>query len=316
MLNRSEEMREALNEVNHEFARPSLRSKKSFSYIFDVISSYRKRLAILYNWLFIARYDVSLGDILYALLRSSGKRKALSNVESIENSGDNLKVRLKKIKDPLFWPKKYNAESLYLVVGETFDTHDWHFYEHPVTPVGKNDVVLDLGAAEGLFSLKVINRCMKVFLIEPNPSFLAPLRLSFAPYLESGKATIINCALGNTEGVVHLHDEGGSSTVGASGIECTIRKLDTLFEKENKIDFIKADVEGFELEIFKGAATIIRKHRPKIATTCYHEGNDHVEIISFIKSLSPEYKVFRKGITRGDRPKPMMLHFYCDDETK
>lgn len=270
----------------------------------------KRRLAIFANWLFKAKFDITCWDIVYYLIRPSGSRMAQSNIVSIEESGDLLKVTLKKIKDVLYWPKKFNVESLYLIVGETFDPHDWHYYEHPMTPVGPDDIVLDIGAAEGLFSLSIVNRCKNIFLIEPNPSFNASLHLTFSRYLQLGKVKILNYALGSTEGTIRLTDDGGSSMVSESGIACTMLTVDNLFEKENKIDFFKADVEGFELEILRGARMYIMQHQPKIAITCYHPGNNYEEIIRFVKEIVPDYRVYRKGITSGTRPQPMMLHFY------
>jgi FkbM family methyltransferase len=270
----------------------------------------KRRLAIFINWLFKEKFDVTCCDIIYFLFRPSGRRMALSNIVSIEESGDMLKVTLKKIQDVLYWPKKFNAKSLHLIIGETFDPHDWHYYEHPMTPVGPDDIVLDIGAAEGLFSLSIVNRCKNIFLIEPNPSFNASLHMTFARYLQSGNVKILNYALGSSEGTIRLTDNGGSSMVSERGIACTMLTADNLFTRMKKIDFIKADVEGFELEILKGARMIIMKHQPKIAITCYHPGNNYEEIIRFVKEIVPDYTVYRKGITSAARPQPMMLHFY------
>ncbi|TWB07753.1 FkbM family methyltransferase [Gluconacetobacter diazotrophicus] len=51
-----------------------------------------------------------------------------------------------------------------------------------------------------------------------------------------------------------------------------------------KIDFIKLDVEGAELDTLKGAEDSIRKFRPKMAVSLYHKPNDIFEIINYIKT--------------------------------
>ena len=53
---------------------------------------------------------------------------------------------------------------------------------------------------------------------------------------------------------------------------------------------IKMDVEGFEFETLKGAETIIRSLKPKLAICIYHKTLDFYEIPLYLKSLVPEYK--------------------------
>jgi FkbM family methyltransferase len=46
-----------------------------------------------------------------------------------------------------------------------------------------------------------------------------------------------------------------------------------------RVDFIKMDIEGSELEALKGAEDTIRRHRPNMAISIYHNnGNDVIDI--------------------------------------
>jgi FkbM family methyltransferase len=58
------------------------------------------------------------------------------------------------------------------------------------------------------------------------------------------------------------------------------------------VTFIKMDIEGAELEALKGAATSIKKYKPKLAICVYHRSLDMVEIPLFLKELVPEYKIY------------------------
>ena len=78
---------------------------------------------------------------------------------------------------------------------------------------------------------------------------------------------------------------------------------------DNKITYLKADIEGFEYEMLQGAKGTISKNKPKIAITTYHKQNNPDEIIALIKSFVPEYNYFVKGI-HGEEPKPVMIHFW------
>ncbi|SFL45223.1 FkbM family methyltransferase [Pelosinus propionicus] len=61
--------------------------------------------------------------------------------------------------------------------------------------------------------------------------------------------------------------------------------------KDIPITLLKADVEGFELAMLKGAQDIICKERPRLAIAIYHKQEDLWEIPLFIKKLVPEYKM-------------------------
>ena len=57
------------------------------------------------------------------------------------------------------------------------------------------------------------------------------------------------------------------------------------------VSIIKADVEGYEIQMLKGAASSIKTHRPKLAISLYHRASDYYEIPLYLKTLVPEYKM-------------------------
>lgn len=64
-----------------------------------------------------------------------------------------------------------------------------------------------------------------------------------------------------------------------------------------KIDFIKLDIEGAELEALKGAITTIKKYKPKLAICLYHKNIDFSEIPKFLKEIVPEYELYLDHFT-------------------
>lgn len=62
----------------------------------------------------------------------------------------------------------------------------------------------------------------------------------------------------------------------------------------DRVTFIKMDIEGAEMEALKGAESIIKSQKPKLAICVYHKEQDMTEIPIFIKKLVPEYKLFMR----------------------
>jgi FkbM family methyltransferase len=73
-----------------------------------------------------------------------------------------------------------------------------------------------------------------------------------------------------------------------------LRKIDTLTHTKElqRIDFIKLDVEGFEMQVLLGAKIAINKFRPKLALSVYHKPDDMFEILLYIKEHHPFYKFY------------------------
>jgi hypothetical protein len=72
-----------------------------------------------------------------------------------------------------------------------------------------------------------------------------------------------------------------------------IISLDNFANKQNlkKIDFIKADIEGSERDMLKGAKNVLKEFAPKLALCTYHLPNDPEVMEALIKEANPNYKV-------------------------
>jgi FkbM family methyltransferase len=74
-------------------------------------------------------------------------------------------------------------------------------------------------------------------------------------------------------------------------LDLPLVKIDSLVENKilSRIDFIKLDVEGSEVEVLQGAQRSISIFQPKMAISLYHKPNDLFEIPLLIRKLFPFY---------------------------
>lgn len=79
-------------------------------------------------------------------------------------------------------------------------------------------------------------------------------------------------------------------------VEVPVDSLDHLLGDE-RVTYIKMDIEGAELNALKGGANIIEKYKPKLAISLYHKAEDIYEIPLYLKSLVPEYKFYIRHYT-------------------
>lgn len=60
--------------------------------------------------------------------------------------------------------------------------------------------------------------------------------------------------------------------------------------RDQRIPFIKADIESFEFSLIKGASNVIRRDHPKLAICIYHNASDMYRIALLIKELNHDYR--------------------------
>ena len=88
-------------------------------------------------------------------------------------------------------------------------------------------------------------------------------------------------------------DKGTASCVSDDGdARCDAVALDDILQDEERVSFIKMDVEGCELAALKGGEGIIRRDRPKLAICIYHKLEDLWEIPLYIHSLYDGYRIY------------------------
>ena len=69
--------------------------------------------------------------------------------------------------------------------------------------------------------------------------------------------------------------------------------LDDFVKEKNleRVDFIKADIEGFERNMLQGAQETLKKFAPKLALCTFYFQNDPQVMTDLIMQANPNYKI-------------------------
>jgi FkbM family methyltransferase len=174
-----------------------------------------------------------------------------------------------------------------------------YFYRRGAVAVvpAAGDTIIDGGACTGdtaaVFS-NAVGAAGSVFCFDPVADHLAVLEhnvkqfahanVQVMPYGLSDKNIL-------AEPIVLNHYSPGFSSGNA---QVPLRSIDFLVSTKDipKIDFIKLDVEGAELDSIRGARNSILRFKPKLAISLYHKPNDLFEIILYIKDKFPFYSCY------------------------
>ncbi len=272
----------------------------------------RRRLKVLVEYVMHRnRYSsyVKPNEVLKILFEPPLKKRAYRYIENItpDQTGRYLVVKIKGVSRSLYWPKQFALKDLYQVISEIFNIDDWHCYDIDQTSVNYKDVVVDCGASEGAFALKNYEKAKFIYLIEPLGTFIDSLKRTFA---KASKVEVINCAItdGRSNEVFINNNSIFSSSSRNAAEKVRACSVDNLFF-EKGVNYIKADVEGAEFDLLKGAVKTIARYRPKIAIAVYHDNNDWQAMLNFVRGICPQYQYKLKGIYHVNL-KPVLLHLW------
>lgn len=150
-----------------------------------------------------------------------------------------------------------------------------HQYQTENFKVEGGDVLVDVGCAEALLSLDVVEKVSKVYLIEANPIWIEALQATFDPWKE--KVEIVNKL---------VTDSDSAET----------RTLSSILKNENgKSFFVKMGIEGYELSVLQGSKDFFTNEKHvKLACCTYHRVNDAKDISEFLSPLEYTYS-FSEG---------------------
>jgi FkbM family methyltransferase len=194
-----------------------------------------------------------------------------------------------------------------MTIAEQCYAWQWHYYQVAQTRVAEDDFVIDCGSAEGLFPFLVRSVASGIACFEPLPEFIRGLHRTFD---SDPKVRIVPSALGASPGSAYLRRSDIYSTITTDVTDTPVAMdtIDSYCERTSfPLSYLKADMEGYEMNLLRGARLTIARRKPKIAITTYHDPGHADEIEAFLRGLVPTYTFLRKGV-ESKTGAPVMLH--------
>lgn len=159
-----------------------------------------------------------------------------------------------------------------------------------------SDIMIDIGANIGFYSILLSNKFMKIYSFEPNNRNFKVLKKNIETNnlknikiynfgLGENKETLI----GNSKTKGQLFQTSGFSISkdNVQGESVSIEKGDDILQFNNKIITIKIDVEGFELFVLKGLKEVLSHNFCIIQIEIWEKNKSDVK--EYFKSL--DYKM-------------------------
>jgi FkbM family methyltransferase len=188
-------------------------------------------------------------------LAATGKGKALLGPKE-------YRLHLRVLPTPLTL-RRTNSDIF--VVRDVFESEDYGFVRKMELPA--NATILDLGANIGLASLYFASLFAesKIFAVEPDGANCDLLERNCAPLIASGRLKLVRAFVGGADGSATIvrndqswgFKKGGAAEAGQEVIPCF--SISTLLKQRpmEKIDLLKCDIEGSELELFSDCGSWI-----------------------------------------------------------
>ncbi len=252
------------------------------------VSFYQKMLRIYYNNFF---ESMNVGEF---------EKSDILNIEGMKLLNPKMHERSEKVYEGFL---QEIGDLLLPAIWNNYDRIDEGAYEDGNVNINEGDIVFDCGANVGVFSAVCANKKAKVFAFEPDTNVYNYLKAQsdlYPEYIYPVKKAVSNaCCVTD----MYIDKTGNHMT------ESTLVKpmdldfmekesiesitLDSFVEEEKlmHVDFIKADIEGYEREMLLGAKNVLARFAPKLAVCTYHKKDDKEVLSQIILDANPKYKI-------------------------
>ena len=165
--------------------------------------------------------------------------------------------------------------------------------------LNRREIFVDAGGYDGDTTEEFCSRYPdyeKVFFFEPSSVNLEKARARLRGYRS---IEFIQLGLSDSVGSLMFNpDKGSASAISESG-SCQIDVTTLDKQVDEKVTFIKTDLEGWDLKALMGSKRHIIEENPNLAISVYHHPSDFWRIFEFVVGLRRDYNVFLRHYTEG-----------------
>lgn len=167
--------------------------------------------------------------------------------------------------------------------------------------------LVDVGAYEGELLRAIISSSINVktwfcFELEKDNFERLKENIKKNPLSDSMNCIIENLGLWNQKKRMQVLNQGTASKVseqaqaeemfdGREAETCEMETIDNYF-RNIKVDMIKMDIEGAEMQALEGGIHTIKRDRPLLAISIYHYVKDYYRIMQFLMDNLDEYSYY------------------------
>ena len=170
------------------------------------------------------------------------------------------------------------------------------YFDEEVFVLGQEEVFVDCGGYIGDTTEEFIARCIdykRIYVYEPLEENFIKCQENLVPYKN---IVLRQAGVGMKSSKMAFSGSGGSGSFAATTENSDIANyLDIVAldeDIEEKVTFIKMDIECFEPDAIRGAAKHIKEDSPKLAICLYHMISDIWEIPKIINEINPNYHFY------------------------
>lgn len=170
------------------------------------------------------------------------------------------------------------------------------YYNHFINEVDRRHLsgrdVLDVGAHMGDSAL-VMRQFFAgtIWSFEPSPQNFLKLQSTILRNNLKG-VEAVQLALGSNVGTANIIEDGDQSYIGSEskGVSVGVTTIDTFCSANSiNVGLIKIDVEGREIDTLKGGIETIKKNKPVLIISIYHNFEQFFGVRKFLEALNLGY---------------------------
>jgi len=177
------------------------------------------------------------------------------------------------------------------------NNHEEQYFDKEIIPQMKDIVFVDGGGYVGDTAQEVIKNYpdfKKIYLIEPN---LLHINIAKRELGHRYNIEFVQCGLSNKKVQATIDTCKQNNANHYNTEEQNLNTIDNIVNE--KVDFIKLDIEGAEQDAIEGAKDTIKKYHPVLAICIYHKAEDWYKVPQKVLQIERNYDIYLRHYMEG-----------------